>query len=141
MPNIVYNSFFEKLMDNTIDLKDDTIKCCLLQGPTGSNPYTPNLTHVFLSNIQAYEVSGAGYTAGGKEVLNKTITGQKFDGDNVQWTAATIKSAYAVVYKSTGTPSTSPLICMMDLGGEKSVTNATFEIEFNSAGILTFAMY
>jgi hypothetical protein len=41
-----------------------------------------------------------------------------------------------VIYKSTGTASTSKLICYLDFGSDKSTSNGTFAITFAAEGIL-----
>lgn len=135
MANIIYDSFYEKLMENLLTYN---IKCALLQGISGTHPYTPSLSHVFFSDVSASEITGVGYTSGGKLLTNKTITGKKFDADNPQWLNSTITYAYAVFYIDSGNPATSKLIVLADLGGEKSKVNATAEIEINSSGLITF---
>jgi len=138
MANLVYDSFFEDLMDGALDLNTDTIKVALLQGASGGTPYTPNSAHAVFDDVDGSEISGTGYTAGGETLANPAITDAKFDADDVVWSGATFTTAYAVVYKDSGDPATSPLICLLDLGGEKSVTAGTFTLEFHSNGIMTF---
>lgn len=120
MADVIYNSFKKKIMDGSIDLDTDTIKVALV-----TSSYTPNQdVHDFFDDI-TNEVSGTGYTAGGASLANKVVSADNtddegvFDADDVTWTTSTITARGAVVYKSTGTASTSPLICYIDFGSDK----------------------
>ena len=90
-------------------------------------------------NVQADEVSGTGYTAGGQEIENDTLvrTGANtvYDGDDVVWSDSTITASHAVVYEDTGTDTTSSLLTHIDFEGEESSENGDFEITWNAAGI------
>lgn len=137
MADVIYNSFKKKIMDGSIDLDTDTIKVALV-----TSTYTPDQdVHDFFDDI-TNEVSGTGYTAGGASLANKTVTADNtdnegvFDADDVSWTTATITARAAIVYKSTGTASTSPLICYIDFGADKVSTAGTFTISWNAEGIL-----
>lgn len=137
MADVIYNSFKKKIMDGSIDLDTDTIKVALV-----TSTYTPDQdVHDFFDDI-TNEVSGTGYTAGGASLANKAVTADNtdnegvFDADDVSWTTATITARAAIVYKSTGTASTSPLICYIDFGSDKVSTAGTFTISWNAEGIL-----
>ncbi len=137
MADVIYNSFKKKIMDGSIDLDTDTIKVALV-----TSSYTPDQdAHDFFDDI-TNEVSGTGYTAGGASLSTKTVTADNtdnegvFDADDVSWTSSTITARGAVIYKSTGTASTSPLICYLDFGSDKVSTAGTFTISWNSEGIL-----
>jgi hypothetical protein len=133
----IYNSFKKKLMDANISLSTDTIKVALV-----SSSYVVNIdTHQFFSDITG-EVSGTGYTAGGATLAGKTTTQDNsndrgvWDANDVTWTGSVITARGAVVYKSTGTASTSPLICFIDFGGDQATNMSTFQINWNDNGIL-----
>src|SRR5438477_2232621 len=86
----------------------DTIKTMLC-----TSSYTPDQdAHEFKSSV-TNEISGTGYTAGGATLASKTVTADsstnetRLDAADVSWTVATFTARYAVVYKSTGTDSTS----------------------------------
>lgn len=137
-----YNSFKGKGYDSStkIDVAGDTIKCALL-----TSSYTPNIdTHDFFDDL-TNEVSGTGYTAGGASLTTKTWTLNTsldkfvFDADDVSWPTSTITARYAVLYKSTGTASTSPLIMIFDFGGNQSSLASEFKIVWNSGGIFELA--
>ena len=123
MASALYNSAKKKLIDGSIDLDTDTIKVALV-----TSSYVPNIdTHDFFDDI-TNEVSASGYTAGGAALANKAITVDTtndrayLDADDTTWTAgATITARYAILYKSTGTSSTSPLIGYIDFVTDRSV--------------------
>lgn len=140
MASVIYNGFKKKIMDGSIDLDTDTIKVALV-----TSTYTPNIdTHVFFSDI-TNEVSGTGYSAGGSALANKSVTQDNtndlgyFDADDLSWTSSTITARGAVIYKSTGVSSTSPLIGYIDFSTDKVTSNGTFTITWASNGILSLA--
>ena len=137
MASVVYNSFKRYIMDGSIDLDTDTIKVALV-----TSSYTPNIdTHANFSDV-TNEVSGTGYSAGGATLASVTVTADTtddegvFDAADTTWTTATVTARGAVIYKSTGTSSTSKLICYVDFGSDKTSTAGDFTIQWNSEGIL-----
>ena len=140
MASQFYNSGKVKLWNGSIDLDTDTIKVALV-----TSSYTPNYdTHDFFDDI-TNEVSGTGYTAGGATLTSTTVTQDNtndravFDAADVSWSTSTITNArYAIMYKSTGTASASPLICLIDLLANQSTVGDTFKIEWDPAGIFYY---
>lgn len=137
MADVIYNSFKKKIMDGSIDLDTDTIKVALV-----TSAYTPDQdAHDFFDDV-TNEVTGTGYTAGGASLANKAVTADNtdnegvFDADDTVWSTSTITARGAVIYKSTGTASTSALICYLDFGSDKVSTAGTFTIAWNAEGIL-----
>ena len=135
----IYNTFKKLIMDGGIDLdtSGDTIKVALC-----TSTYTPNIdTHDYFDDI-TNEVVGTGYTAGGATLANQATTVDTtddegvFDADDVAWTTSTLTARYAIIYKSTGTSSTSPLIGYIDFSSDKSSVTGTFTIQWNAEGIL-----
>lgn len=59
----------------------------------------------------------------------------RIDASDAQWTSASFTARIAVVYKDTGTNSTSPLIIYVDFGGDETVSSGTFTIQWDSTGI------
>ena len=125
MANAMYNKVKGALGNGDIDwVNDTTIKVMLL-----TNSYTLNVDHDFVNDVNSYEVSGTGYTAGGKAITSRSITidnaddNAQYDAADVEWTTSTITAYKGVVYKDTGTASTSPLICYLDFGGSKESSN------------------
>lgn len=124
-----------------IDFNTDTIKCAL-----ATSTYTPSQdTHDFFNDI-TNEVSGTGYTAGGVTLTTPTITYTTgtnviaLDADDVSWTSASFTARYAIVYKSTGTASTSPLLLYVDFGADQTVSSGTFTIQWAAGGLATITV-
>lgn len=144
MASQIYNSFKKKMVDGSnISLSSDTIKVALC-----TSSYTPNIdTHDFFDDITNELSTASGYTAGGATLANKTLTIDTtndlcyLDADDTTWTASgTLTWRYAIIYKSTGTASTSPLIGYIDFVTDRSVVSGeTLYIQWNSAGILKIA--
>ena len=137
MANVIYNSFKAKIMDGSVDLDTDTIKVALV-----TSSYTPDQdAHDFFDDV-TNEVVGTGYSAGGASLANKSVTQDNtdnegvFDADDVTWSSSTITARGAVVYKSTGTPSTSALIAYLDFSTDQISSNGNFVIQWAAEGIL-----
>lgn len=137
MADVIYNSFKSKIMDGSIDLDTDTVKVALV-----TSTYAPDQDlHDFFDDV-TNEVTGTGYTAGGTAMASKTVTTDTtdnegvFDAADVTWASSTITARGAVIYKSTGTASTSALIAYLDFGADKSSSSGDFTIQWNSEGIL-----
>ncbi len=140
MANVFFNRAKYELVNGKINWNNDTIKIALMNNsfstPTASSYDT-------WSQVSSYECSGTGYTAGGLTLSNKTLTEDDInnkaiaDAGDPTWTGinvGTIKGA--MIYKSTGTPSTSTLICWIDTGGFPITTNGgDITIQFNASGI------
>lgn len=144
MASFVYNKYKQGIFDNTtnlrVDLDTDTVKVALV-----TSSYTPNQdTHDFFDDV-TNEVSGTGYTAGGATLGSPTVTLDTtndrvdFDAADTSWTTSTITARAAVIYKSTGTASTSPLIAYIDFTTDQVSSAGTFLIQWNASGILRLA--
>jgi len=123
------------------DAAGDTVKVMLT-----TSAYTPAQTHVYISEANANEVTGTNYTATGGEIASKTVvqaTGTTtVDGADVTWLqdgSGFANARYAVIYKDTGTPATSPMVGYIDLGADKGNVNGDLTIQWNSSGIYTVA--
>jgi hypothetical protein len=123
-------------MSGGIDLDTDTLKIALV-----TSSYTPDQdAHDNFDDV-TNEVTGTGYTSGGATLtpsvsVDNTDNEGVFDAADVSWTTSTITARGAVIYKSTGTASTSKLICYLDFGSDKSTSNGTFAITFAAEGTL-----
>lgn len=134
----LYNSFKLKLVDTTtkINFVSETIKLALV-----TSSYTPDIdTHDFWDDASTNESSGTGYTAGGATLANVSAavdTGNnqaEVDADDVVWTISSALSArYAVLYKSTGVSSTSPLIGYIDFGATYSLVTGTITVVWDAS--------
>jgi len=136
-----YGKFLQSGFDNSltkINLASggDTIKVALV-----TSSYTPDFdTHDFFNDV-TNEVSGTGYTTGGAALGSQTLTLNTtdnrlvIDGADTTWASSSITAAGAVIYKSTGVSSTSPLIAYVDFGGNKVSDGGTFQITWHANGI------
>lgn len=122
---------------STIDFDTDTIKIALCK-----SGYTPDQdAHDFFNDITEELAESGGYIKGGKTLASLAVSYDatsneaRFDAADVSWTAATFTARYAIVYKSTGTSSTSPLICFIDFGADQTISSGTFSIVFDATGI------
>jgi len=138
MANAIYNSFKRDIMNGSIDLDTDTIKVALV-----TSTYSPNIdTHDRFDDITNQVANGNGYTTGGATLAGVTVTVDNtddegvFDANDVTWSSSTITARGAVIYKDTGTASTSPLICYVDFGSDFSSASGNFTITWNAEGII-----
>jgi hypothetical protein len=138
MANALYNVGKGALLRGDIDLENDTIMIALV-----TSSYTPNIdTHEDFADV-TNEVSATGYTSGGATLSGKSVTVDttndcaEFDATDPVWTiTGSVTARGAILYKSTGTPSTSPLLAYFDFGGDETATDGDFTIQFNAEGAL-----
>lgn len=131
-----YNSYKDDLLKGNIDVTADTIKVALV-----TSSYTFSASHNFFDDITNELSTAGGYTAGGATIASPTVTAGVFDATDTSWVSATFTCAGAVVYKSTGTAGTSPLMFFINFDGNQSPADQTFRIVWNASGIssITFA--
>ncbi len=134
-----YNNFKEALINNDIDFAADTIKCALVTG------YTPDIdAHDNWDDVSSTEESGTGYTAGGETLASKTVTQDNtnnqadVDAADVTWTGLDVGTpSHAILYKDTGTASTSTLMCYMEISTASN--GGDYTISWNAGGIFTLS--
>lgn len=134
-----YGNVVKAVFNKELDWDSDDIRVMLL-----SNAYTPNQdTHDYLDDVQAFEVTGTGYTAGGSALTGKTSTYDAannvlvLDAADVTWANSTITARYAVLYDNSGAAAASkPLIGYVDLVSDQASINGNFTIEWDASGIL-----
>lgn len=142
----IYNSYLLSLQDgnDAVDLDTDTIKLGMLDNT--HNPSTGDAGDVYWSDVSAEEVTtGTGYSTGGPTLGSKTITLSSgvvtFDAADVTISqdvgTGFTDGRYFVIYKDTGTPTTSPLVAIGDFGVDKNNQTGIVEINWNASGILT----
>jgi hypothetical protein len=134
---MIYNKYKMEALKGSVNLVSDTIKVALF-----TSAYTPNVdSDIFYGDLTG-EVVGTGYTEGGEEITNKAVTQDDtdnegvFDGDDVDWATSSITARYAVIYKDSGSPATSPLISYIDFGADKTSLNENFTVSWGAEGIL-----
>jgi len=106
MANSLYDYGRQAFLLANINMSSDTINCALI-----SNGYTPNLsTDQYYSTVSSFVV-GTPQTLSGI-----TTTAGVFNANNVTFSSVSSGStvSYILLYKSTGTNSTSPLIGLID---------------------------
>lgn len=107
MANALFDKARQRFLEGQFNWNTDTIKAVLVD--TGT--YTVNLSaHEFLSDVSAgSRIATSGAFTG------KATTGGAADANDVTFTSVTGASIEAIVlYKDTGTDSTSPLIAFID---------------------------
>jgi len=152
MPSVtlnLYDKFREGMFDgNHINFESpggNGVKCAIVK-----STYTPNQnTHDFWDDVSSTEVSGTGYTAGGNVMSNGAASVDVSGNvtvdldDPATWSqngAGFTDGRRAIIYKDTGTASTSRLIAYSDdFGANKGNVDGDFTITLNSAGLFTSA--
>ena len=85
------------------------------------------------------EMSGTGYTAGGKALTSVTpsldSTTACCDFDDISWTSATFTANACLIYNDTATGD--PAVCAVAFGGDKAVSSGTFTIQFPAKAATT----
>lgn len=74
--------------------------------------------HDFVNDVSTYQVTGTGVASGGITVGSPTVTADSATNsaylDFTDPTGLNVTGCYGVLYVDTGTPSTSPLLCITD---------------------------
>ena len=85
------------------------------------------------------EMSGTGYTAGGKALTTVTpsldSTTACCDFDDISWTSATFTANACLIYNDSA--SGDPAVCAVAFGGDKAVSSGTFTIQFPAKAATT----
>ena len=85
------------------------------------------------------EMSGTGYTAGGKALTSVTPSLDSStaccDFDDISWTSATFTANACLIYNDSA--SGDPAVCAVAFGGDKSVSSGTFTIQFPAKAAIT----
>jgi hypothetical protein len=132
MANAWYRKGAQKVLDGTVDLTADTIKCVLVD----SADYTVNLsTHDALDDVPAGARVGTAQTLG-----SKTFTDGFFDAADPTFSTVTGDvSEYLLFYKDSGVEATSWLLWLFDTATGLPVTpnGGNIAIVFNASGIVS----
>lgn len=139
----LYGQYLLRLLNGTSAITNGTtkLKVALLK-----NTYVPDQdTHALFSQVSEHEVTGTGYTAGGKTLTSVTTAYSSVaktatvDAADVVWTTSTLTARYAVVYINDVSLG-HPLVGYIDFGQDISSYIGDFSIVFNSLGIATIGM-
>lgn len=135
MANNMYNQGNLLIMNGSVDLLADTIKIMLV-----TSTYVPNKDSQFIDEggasdaVDARVAGTTDQTLGSKAIAkDDTSDHASFDAADPTYTAVTSGAtvAGAIVYKDTGTPTTSPKLAFLDLpdtptnGGDITIQFAT----------------
>lgn len=129
MDTFIFNALVEFLAKGTVDFDTDTFKVMLV-----GSAYTPDKDAHDYRNDVTDEVTGTGYTAGGKTVTVTVTRDNTNDRVNIafaatSWTTATITARKAVYYKSRGGASSADeLILVKDFGADVVKVAQTFNL-------------
>ena len=136
---VKYESFTEQQLISAVDWDTNTFKLAL------SNTAPNVATHDFFNDVTEITGGGStGYTAGGETIA---ITVTRSGGTTTvkgpattTWTAGASGMGpfrYVILYKSTGTAATSPLVGYWDVGSITMANGETFTVNINATnGIL-----
>lgn len=132
----------EKMMIDTLGLSVESESALSVAMITDSA--TPDFTaHDFWSDLEANEVSGTGYSAGGETLTGTEVTLSSgvltFDASDPSWASSTISNAMAAVghFSRGGATSADELLFLLDFVTAASSDGGTFLIELNASGIFT----
>lgn len=136
LSTLVFNNFKMNYILGQYDLENDSFKIALMK-PTLSN--LANLEdYTSYSEISTYEVSGTGYTTGGQELSNLSITKDNvknrvvWNGDDVVWENTSVTAIGAIIYHV----ATGDLVLFQNYKSSKTTDLGKFTHNFNSNGIL-----
>lgn len=144
MASIIPNLTKKKLVDGTLDLDIATADSYRMLLHTSA--LAPNVdTWAFRSDL-TNEVTGAGYTAGGKALTGVAINTDLVN-DRAEWTfavlvwpAATITARYGSIVRWRGGAATADeIIAILDFGSDRASTAADFTVTPNVEGVIQIA--
>lgn len=132
-------SFKKALLDGEMDFSSDTSDVFKIALYTSSASLDATTTAYTTSD----EVTGSGYSAGGKTIIVSTYPTTSgttaylsfkesgASGDTVTWTSASITAHGALIYKYDTV--TNPAIAVLNFGADKTSTSGDFQIVFPTA--------
>lgn len=131
----IYLGAMVSAFNKEVDLEGDEIRAMLC-----TSAYEPDqVNHRYKSDVTG-EVSGTGYTAGGVQLANVSLstvgTTLRLNADDVQWPSSSITGRYLVYYDAEpGSDATRPLLGFVDFGEDVSTTSGTFQAVWHNNGL------
>lgn len=127
--------------NRVIDFDSDTIRIMLV-----TNSYTPDaVSHAVIADV-TNEVMGAGYTIGGPTLTSPSVTlisGEVFfKANNIVINEAVggfNDARYGIVYKDSGTSTTSTLIAYINFLSDKGNATSDLILQFDNAGLIKWS--
>ena len=148
MPGISGSGLFfptwRDILDATqlaIDFDAEDHKVAMFQNTIDPSPSFSTDTAYGVAPYDGDEVSGTGYSPGGKAITGTTVTESPtgtlmWDATDVAWASSTITDARgALIYAAE--VAGDPAICLIDFTTDYSSSSGTFTISWASTGILT----
>lgn len=136
---VTYDNFAKHIIAGDLIWSSDTIKMALL-----TTSYTFDQTHEYFSSVSAYELASGGYvrkTLGSKTATMVTNVYTLSAATPITWTSLTASNLrYGIIFKDTGTGSTSPLIQFINFGVTFNLTAEDFTYQIAGTGILSLTM-
>ena len=138
MANKLYNDAKVQMAKGLLDLSDATKMKVMLVST--SYVGTSDIDSDTMTQVNAGEISGTGYVAGGKLLTNAAVTVDdandlaKLDGDDLTWGSSTITAGGAVIWYD---DTSDYPIALIDFGGDKVSSAGDFKITWDANGILT----
>jgi len=141
--NLWKEAQFDGGVTNTpIDFDTDVIKLMLVDSTRA--PIANTDTFIGAA-IDANEVTGTNYTAGGDTVtvtVTQTTGTVTVDGTDVTWLqngAGFTDARYAILYKDITSAAVSPVIGYIDFTSDKGNVSGDLTVQWNASGIFTAA--
>lgn len=131
MANAIYPAYKDALLtgDSDVDLTTGTIKVSLID----TDVSTYDSTDQFYSNVVAGSIIST------STITNPTVTDGIFDGDDVTFTSVTgNESEVLMIWKDTGTTTTSRLVAWIDTGVTGlpiTPSGGNIDVTWNASGI------
>lgn len=131
---LTLEKFFIDTLGDSLEAEDNNIMLV-------TDTFTPDFdAHDFRADV-TNEVSGTGYTAGGKAYTGTEITLSggvlTFDAADVSWTSSTITARGSILYRTTGVAANDELFMAHTFGSDVSSTSGTFTVAWNASGLFT----
>ena len=138
----LFGPTLEKMMIDTVGLSlesETASKAALI-----TDSATPDFTaHDFWNDLEANEVSGTGYTAGGALLTTTEVTLASgvltYDAADSSWASSTITNAMAAVgyFDRGGATTADELVFLSDFVTPASSSSGTFTVQWHASGIFT----
>lgn len=119
----ICSSFKKELLTGEHDFDNDTFMMALFTSEA-------SLGEATVAYVVGGEVSGTGYTAGGKalDVVSPALANGKvvLDFADLTWGSSTITARGALIYNTTG----SKAVMVLDFGTDRSSSDSDFTVQF-----------
>lgn len=133
MANLLYPKGKTRILKAQVDFELDDIKVAMV-----SSGYTYNSAHEYYTDLGANVLSTDILLSG------KSVTDGAFDANDVTWTAVAAGSTAKalVLYRDTGTPSTSPLLLYLDniTGWPLATSGGNITVTWDNGGFKIFSL-